>query len=513
MSKERILVVEDGSLVAMDMERQLQERGYQVINTVSNGKDAVHQALKHKPDLILMDIMLDGDMDGIQAADQILQQIDIPIIYLTAYADEQILKRAKATCPCGYLIKPYVEENLHATIQMTLSRYAREKSHQKKSKWLSEGLNTINDGVIMTDIKHCVTFMNKAAKIFTGFETDSITGKDVHDVLHIAGPNSPSEMDSPSITAINSESESEIPSCALLNTNDNKTALVTINAKPVKTEEGLLIGAVITIQALSSDETSATQSVDAGSERGDSPLRKRSQQSERLDDKDILISQQALPEEAIENYSCECSNYFDLFSDALKQNNNRAFEYLSETLLSSMRRFKTTCSKIKKSVQSLPDSNNSKILVEHSLNNLKKALSRAVEELRIFTDNHKNDSTSNTTVTSETLFDWSATSYHLNLINNSAMPLSDIIDLFLKDTPELLNNLEIALQSDMDDRKLLHCYSLAGAADTMDAYTLRGMAILATMASLLDFHKESEYILQQLYIAFDELKTVFKDYR
>jgi len=131
MTKSRILVVEDEAIVAMGIKQKLEELGHQVVDTVYSGEDAVETALKTYPDLILMDIVLKGEMDGIEAASKIRKQQDIPVIYLTAYSDEEILERARVTEPYGYIIKPFKKSELNANIEMALYKHRED---MKKSE-------------------------------------------------------------------------------------------------------------------------------------------------------------------------------------------------------------------------------------------------------------------------------------------------------------------------------------------------------------------------------------------
>ncbi len=127
MANPRILVVEDEIIVAIDLQHELNALGYRVTDIASSGQEAVKKAGQIRPDLVLMDIRLDGDMDGIEAAEQIRTNFDIPIVYLTAYADTDTLRRAKVTDPFGYIIKPYQERDLHVTIEMALYKHQTDR--------------------------------------------------------------------------------------------------------------------------------------------------------------------------------------------------------------------------------------------------------------------------------------------------------------------------------------------------------------------------------------------------
>src|SRR5580658_178898 len=121
-----IMLVEDERIVALDLASTLEELGYTVAASVSTGEAAVKQALKLHPNLVLMDIRLAGKMDGIEAAEQIRKEVDIPVIYLTAHSDEPTLARAKNTGPLAYLVKPFKALELHCAIEIALHRQEME---------------------------------------------------------------------------------------------------------------------------------------------------------------------------------------------------------------------------------------------------------------------------------------------------------------------------------------------------------------------------------------------------
>jgi CheY-like chemotaxis protein len=123
MATERILLVEDESLIAKDLERRLQRMGYLVIVLAVTGLDAIHQTLEHQPDVVLMDIRLQGQMDGIEAAAFIRTHLNIPVVYMSAYVDEETLARASATRPAGYLRKPFTERQLRLAIEGALCNH------------------------------------------------------------------------------------------------------------------------------------------------------------------------------------------------------------------------------------------------------------------------------------------------------------------------------------------------------------------------------------------------------
>src|SRR5689334_12153209 len=123
MNDTRIMIVEDERIVAKDLQFRLQGLGYQVAAMASEGHDAISKATAQRPNLVLMDIRIEGDMDGIQTAEAIRSELDIPVVFLTAYADQATLARAKITEPFGYILKPFEERELQSTIEIALYRH------------------------------------------------------------------------------------------------------------------------------------------------------------------------------------------------------------------------------------------------------------------------------------------------------------------------------------------------------------------------------------------------------
>jgi two-component system response regulator LytT len=132
MAKTSVLVVEDESIVAKDIQQSLIKLGYNVVGTSSTGEKALALANELRPDIILMDIMLKGPMSGIDTAAEIKKDLSIPVIFLTAYADENTLSKAKVTEPFGYIIKPFKEIDLHTSIEMALYKHGKEKDIVKE---------------------------------------------------------------------------------------------------------------------------------------------------------------------------------------------------------------------------------------------------------------------------------------------------------------------------------------------------------------------------------------------
>ncbi|MDG6244953.1 MAG: response regulator [Methanolobus sp.] len=131
MDEVKILVVEDESIIGLNIKKKLKNFGYTVPAIVSTGKEAIKMAEITFPDLVLMDVRLKGDMDGVDTAEEIRKNFDIPIIFLTAYSDDEVLEKAKRTEPYGYIVKPFKADDLHSNIEMALYRHKMLKGSQK----------------------------------------------------------------------------------------------------------------------------------------------------------------------------------------------------------------------------------------------------------------------------------------------------------------------------------------------------------------------------------------------
>jgi DNA-binding NarL/FixJ family response regulator len=135
--QEKILVVEDDTIIAITIEGRLKQFGYQVVGRASTARDAISKAIEFEPDLVLMDINLKGPVDGIEAAETIYGIHNIPVVYLTAFSDETTLERAQKTSPFGYIVKPFSDSTLKTTVKLALLKHQAEKKDKEVSELLT----------------------------------------------------------------------------------------------------------------------------------------------------------------------------------------------------------------------------------------------------------------------------------------------------------------------------------------------------------------------------------------
>jgi PAS domain S-box-containing protein/putative nucleotidyltransferase with HDIG domain len=164
MGKGRILVVEDEVIVALDIQSRLTRLGYELAGHAASGAEALELAAARGPDLVLMDVLLPGGMDGIETARRLSEAHSLPVIYLTAMSDQATLERAKKTAPYGYLSKPFEDHELSLTIEMALYKFEAESRLQESERLLSTTLGSLGEAVLSVDPAGRVTYLNPAAE-------------------------------------------------------------------------------------------------------------------------------------------------------------------------------------------------------------------------------------------------------------------------------------------------------------------------------------------------------------
>ncbi len=256
MINTKILIVEDESIVALDISNRLIKMGYKVLAIAASGHEAIQKALELSPDLILMDIKLKGEMDGVETVREIQVKFDIPAIYLTAYADEATLQRAKITGPYGYLLKPFEERELHTTIEMALYKHKLERQLKESEQWLSTTLNSIGDAVIATDAQERVKFLNPTAERLAGWQVHEALGKNIAEVFRIINEHTRMPIDSPVIEILRTGEAINLGDHLLI-AKDGTEIPIDDNVAPILDKQNNIIGVVLTFQDVT--EKRATQ--------------------------------------------------------------------------------------------------------------------------------------------------------------------------------------------------------------------------------------------------------------
>jgi two-component system cell cycle sensor histidine kinase/response regulator CckA len=179
-----ILIVEDESIVALDLQVRLEGMGYQVVGVAHTGEEGLRLAEALSPDLVLMDIHLGDGMDGIETATRIRATQDLPIVFLTAYADESTLARAKAAAPYGYLVKPFQELSLRSTLEMALMRHSLEMELRAREARLHALLVNAYDLVTIVNREGLIIYNSPAVTPMLGYDERENLGRKVLDLIH-----------------------------------------------------------------------------------------------------------------------------------------------------------------------------------------------------------------------------------------------------------------------------------------------------------------------------------------
>jgi DNA-binding NtrC family response regulator len=241
----RILIVEDERITAEDLRETLTDLGYVVTASVSNGADAIAQAQENAPDLALMDVRIQGEMDGTETARVLRDRFNIPVIYLTAHADSSTVARAKGAEPLGYITKPFQEAALHASIEIALHKHGKELKSRGQEELLASTLRAIAEGVISADTSETITLFNPAAETWTGQPMREAMGRPVSDVLQVVSAATGQPLALPWAPVFSGGTLRELPGNAVLVSRGGEKRAISGSIAPIRDHRGAVSGAVL----------------------------------------------------------------------------------------------------------------------------------------------------------------------------------------------------------------------------------------------------------------------------
>jgi PAS domain S-box-containing protein len=251
MAKPEILIVEDEWIIASDLKTSLTNLGYIVPSIAATGSEAIEYVRTKKIDLVLMDIVLQGERDGIETAKEIISSFDIPVIYLTAYTDEAILEQAKKSGGCGYLVKPFKDREMQATIELALYKHEMENKLKASQSQLYTTLISINDAVISTDNTGLIIFMNPLAESLTGWKLENARKKNLAEIFSIMSDEKGREDDDPLSKIIN-EGLTITQTSYILHSPQKINRAIELSSAPIKNDKGNINGVVIVFRDITS---------------------------------------------------------------------------------------------------------------------------------------------------------------------------------------------------------------------------------------------------------------------
>jgi two-component system, cell cycle sensor histidine kinase and response regulator CckA len=247
----RVMIVEDEMVVAADIMQTVSAMGHVVAASATTGAEAVARALAVRPDLILMDIRLRGEMDGIQAGAAIRETIDVPMIFLTAFADAETVDRALSIEPFGYVMKPFTERDLRTAIEIAIHKHGLERELRNRERWVSTTLRSIGDAVVATNATGNITFLNRMAEALTGWTHELAVGKTLGEVLQLVAGSTGAPSRFPVEEACESRQIQTIDPDSMLLSRSGTQIPVDDSVAPIIGDAGDLMGAVIVFRDIS----------------------------------------------------------------------------------------------------------------------------------------------------------------------------------------------------------------------------------------------------------------------
>ncbi len=251
MAHTRVLIVEDELIVAQKLRFQLDTLGYEVLGIVMSGEEALHVVAHTPPDIVLMDIELQGELDGVQTAEQIHTRFDIPVIYITAYADPATVQRARTTAPSGYILKPFDMRELQVALEIALYKHAVDRRIRANERWLTTVLRSIGEAVITTSTEQRVTFLNPVAEHLTGWSQAEALGQDITAIVRFVDTVTGEPIAHPVPHVLHLGTTVQLQNHISLVRRDGTTLEVDNSTAPIQDDRNLLLGAVMVLRDIS----------------------------------------------------------------------------------------------------------------------------------------------------------------------------------------------------------------------------------------------------------------------
>jgi len=245
MELDPILIVEDEKIVAMEIQDALKKMGYHVPATAMTGEEAVQKTKELRPMLVLMDIKLKNGMDGIEAAIQIRKECPVPIVFMTAHTDRETFLRSHIAEPYDYIIKPFQMKELNKRIEMALFRSRIEKHQKEKEQWMADTLNGISEGIVTTDLRGIIQFINTTAETITGWTDGEALRRPIQDVFPLTDEETGLIKSALGDKLLYNGQLLRESNHVLLSTRNNGRVPILFSVSPVRGHHGQVAGAVI----------------------------------------------------------------------------------------------------------------------------------------------------------------------------------------------------------------------------------------------------------------------------
>jgi two-component system sensor histidine kinase UhpB len=258
MASPKILVVEDDPAVSDLIAVYLKRRGYEVAGCATSGEEALMLAGRSQPDLALMDISLQGAMDGVQAAERLNSRYNIPVVFLTGLADDATIQRSRVARAFGYVLKPFRADDLKTSIDLALSKHQVESKLRRIERWFTAAIRSIGDAVVTTDERSNVTFLNPVAETLAGWKLDDALGRPLQQIFRIRredGREQATPLDVPGTDATLLEPVRQ----AVLIAADAAEIAIEFSSAPVRNDDGAVIGRVFVFRDITARRRSEAE--------------------------------------------------------------------------------------------------------------------------------------------------------------------------------------------------------------------------------------------------------------
>jgi PAS domain S-box-containing protein len=250
MEDVKILIVEDEAITALFIQECLENIGFKVVDTVATGHEAIDISEKLRPDLVLMDIKLDGDLNGIETARIIYNLFNIPVVYLTAYSDNDTLEKAILTGPFGYLLKPVEEKALRPAIEIALLKHKEESKLKNTNNWLTTMVKNINDAIIAIDFHGLIKFINKETELISNWENDEIADKRLEEIFSLSEKGTDKTFEEQVDYLQKNLKQQDLLKPAVIKTKNKRIIEVEFNFSSITDDNGKVHGFIITFSQI-----------------------------------------------------------------------------------------------------------------------------------------------------------------------------------------------------------------------------------------------------------------------
>ncbi|MBG1245427.1 GGDEF domain-containing response regulator [Nostoc sp. NZL] len=259
MFARKILVVEDEKILASNIRKSLQKLGYSVSETTKSGEEAIKKVAETLPHLVLIDICLDGKIDGVHVADIIQNHFHVPVVYLTDCSEYKPLHKNQLSEPFSYIVKPFIDSDLHFAIEMALYKHQSKKIIYEEKQKLAAIINSMGCAVIVTYANGCIEMMNPTAEIITGWKQSEAFGKDLVEVVNLVDKDVGETIENLATHVIEAGEILNFPENCTLITKDGKEIAIGDNVAPIRDQNGNITGAVLVFQDITKRKETEAQ--------------------------------------------------------------------------------------------------------------------------------------------------------------------------------------------------------------------------------------------------------------